>query len=191
VTGLTAELLVAAGIDPEEVMPSHKVSMSQDMSLQGRTIGGQTTQDADVSFVDVSGQHVLIEVASSLDRMRDKMGANGAAQRQRYGRLVEVNPDRVLAYASPSVAWHEFFVGDAGTSVAERLPELDDGWGLIINGHYASPLELTAVAREIRIAEPKVPGFWAALKASGLSYAAVSAKTGDALQKELQKFARR
>ena len=33
--------------------------MGQDMHLGGKTIGGQTTQDADVSYVNLSGHRFL------------------------------------------------------------------------------------------------------------------------------------
>ena len=137
-----------------------------------------------------------MEVAATLDRMRDKTGVNGSAQRKRYERLVQVDSKRVLAYSTPSAAWDDFFSGETGDAIAERLPVLDaavfdDGWGLVIDGHYASPEELTGMSAKIRAAEPKVPGFWEALRASRLSYDDVLKLTADQLQKGLQKHARR
>jgi hypothetical protein len=43
----------------------------------------------------------------------------------------------------------------------------------------------------IRGAEPGVPGFWAALGASGLAFAAVEKLDADSLSKRLQRNARR
>jgi hypothetical protein len=187
VTGLIAELQVAAGIKPAEVMKGQKVGLSIDMQLGGKTIGGQTTQDADVSFTSLSGARILVEVAASVDRLLTKMGVGGDMQRSRYKRLTQVDKSRVLAFATPGAAWTAFFTGDP--SIADRLPALDQvGWGLVIDGHYASPDELTAMSVKLRTAEPRVKGFWEALDASRLSYEDVrKTASADQLQKGLQK----
>jgi hypothetical protein len=187
VTGLTAELQVAAGVKPAEVLKGQKVGLSIDMQLGGKTIGGQTTQDADVSFTSTSGARILVEVAASVDRLQTKMGVGGDMQRSRYKRLTQVDKTRVLAFATPGAPWAAFFTGDP--SIADRLPALDQvGWGLVIDGHYASPDELTAMSLKLRAAEPRVKGFWEALDASRLSYEDVrKTASADQLQKGLQK----
>jgi hypothetical protein len=191
VMGLAAEFESAASVDPKGLSRGQKVRLSQDFQLGG-AIGGQTTQDADVSFVEIGGHKVLVEVAATVDRLRDKMGTAGVGQRQRYQRVAERNANAVLAYSVPGAQWLGFFNGDAGTSIAERLPNLDNAhWGLLLDGRYVAPAELLATAQVVRFAEPRVPGFWEALQAAQLGYAAVAAMEGQGLADRLQRNARR
>jgi hypothetical protein len=191
VIGLVAELQVASSIQPSEILKGQKVGLSTNMQLGGKTMGGQTTQDADVSFASLSGTKVLVEVAASIDRLLTKMGVAGNMQRARYKRLTQVDSSRVLSFAVPGAAWHAFFTG--APSIADRLPELDDiGWGLVVAGHYAAPDELTAMSAKLRAAEPRVVGFWKALDSSRQSYDEVrKIASADQLQKGLQKYVQR
>jgi hypothetical protein len=190
VIGVVAELQVASSIRPDELQPKTTITMAQNLRTGVHNQNGWETQDADVSFLSVSGQQVLVEVAATISRVRDKMGAAGAAQRDRYEKVVEEKPGRVLAYAVPGCLWTQFFVGEADEIVAARAAALGIGWGLIISGHYCSPAELQAMSAKLTAAEPKVAGFWNALAASGLDYLEVQALTSDALQKRLQRHVR-
>lgn len=190
IDGLIAELQVAASVDPQQLQGGQKVRMSSDFSLEGQ-IGGQAKQDADVSFVDKEGQKVLVEVGSHLQTIRTKMGNDGQAQRQRYERVQELNDSVVLAYATPEGEWSDFFAGEEGASIAERLPGLGAGWGLLIEGRYWSPDELTRIAAVIREAEPYVRTFWHALARSGLTLVEVAKLGGRELAERLQRNVRR
>jgi hypothetical protein len=187
--GLAGELEAAAGVDPTMLQRGQKVRLSSDFDL-GATIGGQTTQDADVSFMDSQGQKVLVEVADSVRRLRDKMGVAGSAQRARYDRLRDQDESIVLAYSSPRAEWLEFFTGEAGSSVAEAAVALQPPWGLMIDGQYVSPEELARVTAIIQGAAPSVSGFDEAMDASGITYAQVSAMTPKQLSDRLQRNAR-
>lgn len=68
ITGVIAELQTALSIRPDKMRKGQQVSLGRDMYLGGKTIGGQTTQDADVSFVNLAGRQVLVEVAATVDR---------------------------------------------------------------------------------------------------------------------------
>ncbi len=185
--GICAELETAAGIDPRFVQPGQKVRMSQDFRIE-EEIGGVRKQDADVSFVDLSGRKVLVEVAATIPRLRDKMGADNADQRARYEQ-VRILQHAVLAFATANTDWIEYFTGDPGTSIAERLPGLGSGWGLIIDGQYISPARLVTVAAGLRRAQQQLGGgFFAALRASGLRLAEVEQMQPAALSRRLQRY---
>jgi hypothetical protein len=185
VVGLAAEFEAAAAINPTQLRKGEKVRLSQHYQLDG-AIGGQTTQDADAAYVERSGSKVLIEVAATIDRLRDKMGANGLAQRQRYGRIRENNPGVVLAYSVPNTWWGDFFTGDRDSQVGRRLSALDDGWGLILDGGFVAPATLAAVADAV--AGARLESVIPRLRSSRMSFTDVSAKDAAALTKDLAKF---
>lgn len=79
--------------------------------------------------------------------------------------------------------------GEPGSAVTDVLPILDGvpGWGLLLEGDYLAPTELTTILAVLRSAATNVPGFWGALKRSGLTLDQVREMFADDLQKRLQR----
>jgi len=185
VLGVAAELEAAAEVDPSGI--GGKAMLGVDYKLGGRTIGGQSTQDVDLSLTDREGHKVFIEVAGTVDRLRTKLGAMGAQQRARYARLQAITPGSHIGYSVPGTPWHEYFERNA----IDDLLGLDPAPGLMIEGSFQSAAVLDGVLETVRAAEAVVPGFWDALKRARLTYSEVRALTGKKLTDRLQRNIKR
>jgi hypothetical protein len=154
-TGLFGELRTLAELRREVVRPGTKVMMGEHIRVSGMN----SRPEVDLRLVTVEGQEILVEIAATIQKLRDKLRNNSeaGAQRANYERLLLARPNGqvVLAYAASVPKWFELFISSGRNelpsdteedrwlkddSVASRVSKLDRA--LLVDGILMSPEEL-------------------------------------------------
>lgn len=109
-------------------------------------------QEVDIALPLPGNKTALIEVAASIPKLLEKLGAGGGAQRAGYESIMEREPHRyVLGYsAGVNEHWFELF---AGGDISPAARVRNAGRGLLVEGTYQDPAALKSLidkARELQ-----------------------------------------